>query len=65
MFADISGFTEMSEKMDPEEVTSLINECFEMMSSVIRTVTREKLINIWAIVRWPCSVSQRQLKMHQ
>lgn len=35
MFADISGFTSMSEKMDPEEVTSIINACFTMMGEVI------------------------------
>ncbi len=35
MFADISGFTAMSEKMDPEEVTMLMNECFEMMGQII------------------------------
>lgn len=35
MFADISGFTAMSEKMDPEEVTSLMNTCFAMMESII------------------------------
>jgi hypothetical protein len=28
LFADISGFTSMSEKMDPELVTSTMNECF-------------------------------------
>ncbi len=36
MFADISGFTAMSERMDPEEVTDLMNECFEMMGSIIQ-----------------------------
>ncbi|MFQ6617199.1 MAG: adenylate/guanylate cyclase domain-containing protein, partial [Fidelibacterota bacterium] len=35
MFADISGFTAMSEKMDPEEVTSIMNYCFSMMGSII------------------------------
>ena len=35
MFADLSGFTAMSEKMDPEDVTSLMNECFGMMAAVI------------------------------
>src|SRR5208283_292420 len=35
MFADISGFTAMSEMMDPEEVTSLINDCFFMMEACI------------------------------
>jgi len=36
LFADISSFTTMSEKMDPEEVTSLMNECFGLLGKVIR-----------------------------
>ena len=36
MFADISGFTAMSEKVGPEQVTELINQCFEMMAPVIK-----------------------------
>ncbi|MBU2511682.1 adenylate/guanylate cyclase domain-containing protein [bacterium] len=35
MFADISGFTAMSEKMNPEEVTGIMNDCFEMMNAII------------------------------
>lgn len=35
MFADLSGFTAISEKLDPEEVTSFINACFERLESVI------------------------------
>jgi len=35
MFADIAGFTSIAEKMDPEEVTSLVNECFNIMAQVI------------------------------
>ncbi|MBW1898701.1 MAG: AAA family ATPase, partial [Deltaproteobacteria bacterium] len=35
LFADISGFTAMSEKMDPEEVTVLMNSCFLMMERII------------------------------
>ncbi len=35
MFADIAGFTAMSETMDPEEVTVLMNKCFDMMSTII------------------------------
>ncbi len=35
MFADISGFTAMSEKMDPEDVTLLMNECFNLMGKII------------------------------
>jgi class 3 adenylate cyclase len=35
LFADISGFTAMSEKMDPEEVTALMNECFSFLGRAI------------------------------
>jgi len=35
MFADISGFTAMSEKLDPEEVTDIMNECFLVMERCI------------------------------
>jgi class 3 adenylate cyclase/tetratricopeptide (TPR) repeat protein len=31
MFADISGFTAMSERLDPEEVTDIINACFALL----------------------------------
>lgn len=36
MFADISGFTAMSEKLDPEEVRSMINTCFDTLVAVIK-----------------------------
>ncbi|MBN2079245.1 MAG: adenylate/guanylate cyclase domain-containing protein, partial [Spirochaetes bacterium] len=36
MFADISGFTAMSEKMDPEEVTGIMNGVFREMETVIK-----------------------------
>jgi class 3 adenylate cyclase/tetratricopeptide (TPR) repeat protein len=35
LFADISGFTSMSEKMDPENVTALMNECFGFLGKVV------------------------------
>jgi len=35
MFADISGFTAMSEKLDPEEVRNTINGCFELLGAAI------------------------------
>jgi len=35
MFADISGFTAMSEKLDPEEVRNTINNCFDRLGAVI------------------------------
>jgi len=35
MFADISGFTAMSEKLDPDDVRSMINACFARLGTVI------------------------------
>jgi class 3 adenylate cyclase/tetratricopeptide (TPR) repeat protein len=35
LFADISGFTAMSERMDPEDVTALVNACFAMLEEVV------------------------------
>lgn len=35
LFADISGFTAMSEKMDPEQVRSLMNACFDHLAPAI------------------------------
>ena len=36
LFADISGFTAMSEKMSPEEITSIMNSVFKMMGEIIK-----------------------------
>jgi len=35
VFADISGFTAMSEKMDPERVTDIINQCFQRLGKKV------------------------------
>lgn len=35
MFADISGFTALSEKMDPEQVRRLINNCFDQLVPLV------------------------------
>ena len=35
MFADISGFTALSEKMDPEDLSDLMNACFEQLVPVV------------------------------
>ena len=35
MFADISGFTALSEKMDPESVRDMINDCFALLVPVV------------------------------
>jgi len=35
LFADISGFTAMSEKLDPEQVKQLLNNCFDQLVPII------------------------------
>lgn len=35
IFADVKGFTAMSEKLDPEEVREIMNQCFGLLSKVI------------------------------
>lgn len=35
MFADVSGFTALSEKMDPETVREIMNGCFEILVPII------------------------------
>ncbi|NLD49520.1 MAG: tetratricopeptide repeat protein [Clostridiaceae bacterium] len=35
IFADVSGFTALSEKMDPEEVRELINDCFSYITKPV------------------------------
>jgi class 3 adenylate cyclase len=36
LFADVSGFTALSEKLDPEEVRNLINACFERLVPIVK-----------------------------
>lgn len=38
MFADISGFTALSEKLDPEHVRSLMNACFDSLVPCVQAV---------------------------
>jgi hypothetical protein len=35
LFADISGFTAMSEKLDPEDVSTIMNDCLGMMAECV------------------------------
>jgi len=35
IFADVSGFTALSEKLDPEEVRELINDCFNYITKPV------------------------------
>src|SRR5439155_6937323 len=36
VFADISGFTALSEKLDPERVRELINACFDWLVPIVQ-----------------------------
>jgi class 3 adenylate cyclase/predicted ATPase len=36
LFADVSGFTALLEKLDPEEVRNLINACFERLVPIVK-----------------------------
>ena len=46
LFADVSGFTALSEKLDPEELRELINSLFK----IIFTVVNISESNIWITV---------------
>ena len=35
LFADISGFTRLSEQLDPEELTLVVNDCFNRIAPII------------------------------
>jgi len=35
MFADVSGFTAISERLDPEDVTNIVNRCFDSLESIV------------------------------
>ena len=35
LFADLTGFTAMSEKLDPEDVTTIMNTCLDIMGNTI------------------------------
>ncbi len=35
LFADVTGFTALSEKMDPEDLSAVLNECFSGLVSVV------------------------------
>jgi class 3 adenylate cyclase/tetratricopeptide (TPR) repeat protein/energy-coupling factor transporter ATP-binding protein EcfA2 len=35
IFADVSGFTSLSEKLDPEEVREIINDCFQYITKPV------------------------------
>src|SRR4051812_10061285 len=36
LFVDVSGFTALAEKLDPEEVRSVINACFDVLVPIVQ-----------------------------
>lgn len=62
MFADISGFTSISERMDPEEMILIINECFRSMGELVEANggTIDKYIGdcIMAIFGAPAAIEE-------
>ncbi len=66
LFADISGFTAMSEKMAAEEVTSVMNDCFSMMGKLVEwnCGTIYKFIGdcMMVVIGIPSSVENAQVR---
>ena len=59
MFADVAGFTTLSEGRDPAEVVSLMNECFEQLTGVIQGQggTVDKFIGDAVMAFWNAPVA--------
>jgi adenylate cyclase len=60
LFADVIGFTSLSERRQPEEVVSLLNEYFKVMAEVIFKWdgTLDKIIGDEIMVFWGAPVDQ-------
>src|SRR6267143_5303969 len=64
VFADVSGFTALSEKLDPEKVREIINACFDWLVPVVQKYdgTIDKFIGdeIMAVFVAPATYRQTQ-----
>ena len=58
MFADISGFTVMSEELDPEDVRNTINACFKRLDEAIDRYNRNEHC---AFMRGELAIRQKSL----
>jgi class 3 adenylate cyclase len=47
LFADITGFTALSERLDPEQVTETVNRRFLVLTLQFKN-TRAQLTSTWA-----------------
>ncbi len=58
LFADVAGFTTLSERMDAEELTELINALWTRLDNIINTYggridkhIGDAVMAVWAVVR--------------
>jgi class 3 adenylate cyclase len=54
MFADLSGFTAMSERLDPEAVTDIVNHCLAVLEAVVLACggTVDKYVGDCVVAVW-------------
>ncbi len=43
LFTDISVFTSLSGKLDPEEATAIMNECFDLLGGIVAVYLASRL----------------------
>jgi adenylate cyclase len=60
LFSDIAGFTSLSEKLQPEEVVSLLNEYFKVMTDIIFRWegTFDKIVGDEIMAFWGAPIDQ-------
>jgi class 3 adenylate cyclase len=61
VFTDVSGFTALSEKLDPEKVRDLINACFDWLVPVVQKYDGT-IDNSLATKSWRYSVRRSRTK---
>ena len=64
LFADVSGFTALLEKLDPEEVRNLINACFERLVPTVKKYDGT-VDNSWATRSGRSSARRSRMRMIQ
>ena len=66
LFADIRGFTSMSEHLEPQQLVSLLNEYFDVMVDIIFRYegTLDKFIGDEIMAVWGTPVRQEDHALH-
>jgi class 3 adenylate cyclase len=71
LFADLSGFTSVSETLDPEEVTALVDRCMqplgetiERYDGVISNVAGDGLLAVFGVPRAHEDDPERAVRLH-